>query len=98
LPAYRRADSPDFFKGGLNRLPHKEVNSEKGYHDLLDVRIIGTLVFAGGGPVKSEEELWGELLGREKTARDSYYQDADPTVYTETFAFKATYFDPRSGG
>jgi hypothetical protein len=60
--------------------------------------LLGTLVFASGGPGESEEELLGELLALKKAVRDPYYQDADPTVYAEMFAFKATYFDPCSWG
>ena len=64
--------------------------------------LFGGLVFGGGTgedkAAQSEEAVLEELLALDIAALDVWYGESDPTIYTQQFADKATYFDPWSGG
>ncbi len=57
----------------------------------------------GSGPgeskgVQSESAALEELLVLTRGSLDMWYGESDPTIFAQTFADKATYFDPWTGG
>ena len=61
----------------------------------------GLLFGAGTGEDKtaqSEAAALEEILELEGAALDTWYGDSDPAAYAQSFADKATYFDPWSAG
>lgn len=64
--------------------------------------LMGGLVFGIGtredDAMQSKEAALEELLVIVTTGLDGWYGESNPTAYAESFADKATYFDPWSGG
>jgi len=64
--------------------------------------LVGGLAFGAGTgegtDVETEAAALQEILALEKASLDVWYGESDPTLWTQLFADKATYFDPWSGG
>jgi len=64
--------------------------------------VLGGLVFGSGTgedkAVQSEAAVQEELLAIETAGLDLWYGESNPTAFADSFADRATYFDPWSGG
>jgi len=64
--------------------------------------VLGGLVFGSGAgedkAMQSEAAVQKELLAIEMNGLDLWYGESNPTAFAQSFADKATYFDPWSGG